>query len=279
MPEREELDRGIAPEEMVDGVPVDAAADRRGGGPAERGQVDVGEPDRRAAARRSSRSTRASPGTARSSSPSGPATTSGSWTPGGWLKSDEALAKQITYQAERAMARWPTSSSSSWTSPSGRSTRTRRSRRSCSASGKPVLLVANKVDDPNRENDVWEFIKLGLGDPHAVSAIHGRQSGDMLDALVAELPEDLPVEVRRVHDGTFSIAIVGPARTSASRRSSTGWSATTALSCTTCPARRWTPSTPSSRHPTVRCGSWTPRGCAGRARSRSRPSTRRSCAR
>ena len=65
-----------------------------------------------------------------------------------------------------------------------RPTRTRRSRGSSSASGKPVLLVANKVDDDRRENDIWPLTKLGLGDPHPVSAIHGRGSGDLLDALV-----------------------------------------------------------------------------------------------
>ncbi|MBW3573718.1 MAG: ribosome biogenesis GTPase Der [Actinobacteria bacterium] len=52
----------------------------------------------------------------------------------------------------------------------------------------PVLVVANKVDGPNREPDMWELVKLGLGDPWPVSALHGRGSGDLLDAVVDLLP-------------------------------------------------------------------------------------------
>jgi GTPase len=52
----------------------------------------------------------------------------------------------------------------------------------------PVLLAVNKVDDTNREGLVWEFMRLGLGDPHPVSALHGRGTGDLLDDLCAVLP-------------------------------------------------------------------------------------------
>ena len=64
---------------------------------------------------------------------------------------------------------------------------------------KPVLLVANKVDDERRENESWSLARLGLGTPHPVSAIHGRGSGDLLDALVAALPPEpeLPESGRR----------------------------------------------------------------------------------
>ncbi|MCZ7531028.1 MAG: ribosome biogenesis GTPase Der [Acidimicrobiia bacterium] len=54
----------------------------------------------------------------------------------------------------------------------------------------PVLLAANKVDDTRREAEVWAFSRLGLGEPHVVSALHGRGSGDLLDALVAALGPD-----------------------------------------------------------------------------------------
>ncbi|WP_255566679.1 ribosome biogenesis GTPase Der [Iamia sp. SCSIO 61187] len=53
----------------------------------------------------------------------------------------------------------------------------------------PVLVIANKVDGPNREHLIWELLRLGLGDPHPISALHGRGTGDMLDELVAVLPE------------------------------------------------------------------------------------------
>ena len=55
--------------------------------------------------------------------------------------------------------------------------------------GRPVLLIANKVDDTNRDAAAWELLGLGVGDPILVSALHGRGTGDMLDALLEELPE------------------------------------------------------------------------------------------
>jgi GTP-binding protein len=73
----------------------------------------------------------------------------------------------------------------------------------------PVLLVANKVDDERREHDAWQLSRLGLGTPHPVSAIHGRGSGDLLDALVAALPPEPDEPVDDEHDGIFSVAIVG----------------------------------------------------------------------
>lgn len=59
-------------------------------------------------------------------------------------------------------------------------------------SGVPVLLVANKSDNDRRELDRWQFMSLGLGEPHPVSALHGRRSGDFLDVLIDHL--DFPEE-------------------------------------------------------------------------------------
>ncbi len=53
----------------------------------------------------------------------------------------------------------------------------------------PVMLVANKADNDRRENDRWEFMALGLGEPVPVSALHGRRAGDLLDELVKLFPE------------------------------------------------------------------------------------------
>jgi GTP-binding protein len=71
---------------------------------------------------------------------------------------------------------------------------------------KPVLLVANKVDDPGAEADALEFHRLGLGDPIAVSALHGLGTGDLLDELVAALPGEGPTEVG---DEAIRVAILG----------------------------------------------------------------------
>jgi GTP-binding protein len=55
-------------------------------------------------------------------------------------------------------------------------------------SGKPVVLAANKVDDQRGEADAAALWNLGLGEPHPVSAVHGRGSGDLLDAVLEVLP-------------------------------------------------------------------------------------------
>ncbi|MBK0329973.1 bifunctional cytidylate kinase/GTPase Der [Brachybacterium sp. MASK1Z-5] len=57
-------------------------------------------------------------------------------------------------------------------------------------SDRPVILAANKVDDERGELEAAALWNLGLGEPHPVSAIHGRGSGDLLDAVLAALPEE-----------------------------------------------------------------------------------------
>ena len=75
-------------------------------------------------------------------------------------------------------------------------------------SGKPVVLAANKVDDQRTEAEAYGLWNLGLGEPFAVSALHGRGSGDMLDAILAALPET-PEETFGEVGGPRRIAIVG----------------------------------------------------------------------
>ena len=62
-------------------------------------------------------------------------------------------------------------------------------------SGKPVLLVANKVDDTAHESAVWDLLSLGLGEPYPVSALHGRGTGDLLDAAIKLFPQEEVAEV------------------------------------------------------------------------------------
>lgn len=75
-------------------------------------------------------------------------------------------------------------------------------------STKPVLLVANKVDDPRQEVFVHELWSLGLGEPHPVSALHGRGVADLLDHVIATLPEVSAVAKQEV-GGPRRVAIVG----------------------------------------------------------------------
>ena len=84
----------------------------------------------------------------------------------------------------------------------------------------PVLVAVNKVDDEAREPLIWEFVTLGLGDPHPISALHGRGCADLLDAVVAGLPDvgaagvghHITAESDTSHEDdpkTVSVAIVG----------------------------------------------------------------------
>ena len=75
-------------------------------------------------------------------------------------------------------------------------------------SGKPVVLAANKVDDARTEAEAYGLWNLGLGEPQPVSALHGRGTGDMLDAVLAALPEPPPEQDRAV-GGPRRIALVG----------------------------------------------------------------------
>ncbi|MDD7203254.1 MAG: ribosome biogenesis GTPase Der [Coriobacteriales bacterium] len=70
----------------------------------------------------------------------------------------------------------------------------------------PVILVVNKMDNPQAEDAIWEFYTLGLGDPMPVSSVHGHGTGDLLDEVVARLPEPEPEEES---DDEINVAIIG----------------------------------------------------------------------
>ena len=72
---------------------------------------------------------------------------------------------------------------------------------------KPVVLAVNKADQVGRENpDIYEFYNLGLGDPIAVSAVHGHGTGDLLDACFQYFP---PEEEEDEEDDVIKVAIIG----------------------------------------------------------------------
>ncbi|MDR0846431.1 MAG: ribosome biogenesis GTPase Der [Lactobacillales bacterium] len=72
-------------------------------------------------------------------------------------------------------------------------------------SKKPVVLVVNKVDNPERRNEIYEFYSLGLGDPIPVSATHGIGFGDVLDEAFKHLPESDEEE----EDDSIKFAFIG----------------------------------------------------------------------
>ena len=74
-------------------------------------------------------------------------------------------------------------------------------------SQKPVVLAVNKMDNVGRENpDIYEFYNLGLGDPIAVSAVHGHGTGDLLDECLKYFP---PEEEEEQEDDTIKVAVIG----------------------------------------------------------------------
>jgi GTP-binding protein len=82
----------------------------------------------------------------------------------------------------------------------------------------PVILAANKSDNDRRELERWSFMSLGLGEPHPVSALHGRRSGDFLDLVVERLDfgpdatdeddDETPAKPSAM-DGVPRVALVG----------------------------------------------------------------------
>jgi GTP-binding protein len=74
-------------------------------------------------------------------------------------------------------------------------------------SGKPVFLAANKVDSDRGESDAASLWSLGIGEPYAISAMHGRGVADLLDAIVSVLPE--VAELASKQGGPRRVALVG----------------------------------------------------------------------
>src|SRR5687767_1908374 len=140
---------------------------------------------------------------------------------GGWIRTDEPLARQVSRQAELAIDEadvvvMVVDGAVGPTDEDGLVANILR------RSNKPLLLAVNKVDDANRESDAWDFTRLGIGDPVPVSALHGRGSGELLDLIVDRLPPE-PEGPQPNGDGSpgadeeglgtpekpFSVAIVG----------------------------------------------------------------------
>jgi GTPase len=134
---------------------------------------------------------------------------------GGWLAGGDALDQKVSRQSEQAIAEADLvivliDAVTGVTEEDARAAEAVRRQ----ARG-PVLLVVNKVDDASRESLIWEAMSLGLGEPLPVSALHGRNAGDLLDRVVELLPEPAPVEdlddEAEVADEerVFSVALVG----------------------------------------------------------------------
>ncbi|EHR60741.1 ribosome biogenesis GTPase Der [Saccharomonospora cyanea] len=126
---------------------------------------------------------------------------------GGWEPGASGLQASVATQAELAMATADVvllvvdASVGATATDEAVAKVLRRSKR-------PVILAANKVDDERLLAETASLWSLGLGEPRPVSALHGRSSGDLLDAVVEALPE-APRETDRVVAGPRRVALVG----------------------------------------------------------------------
>lgn len=75
--------------------------------------------------------------------------------------------------------------------------------------GKPIVLAANKVDSAMQESDAAYLWSLGIGEPFPISALHGRGTGDLLDAIMKVLPEESAVATAMPVGGPRRVALVG----------------------------------------------------------------------
>ena len=130
---------------------------------------------------------------------------------GGWMPGGDALDEKVSRQSEKAIFEadvvlFVVDVTVGITEEDNRVAQILRKR------GRPVLLVANKVDDTNRESAIWDLLNLGVGDPFPVSALHGRGTGDLLESLMLEFPpepEAIVDEDEAEVDKIFSVSIVG----------------------------------------------------------------------
>ncbi|MDN5760415.1 MAG: ribosome biogenesis GTPase Der [Tomitella sp.] len=126
---------------------------------------------------------------------------------GGWEPDAAGLQKSVARQAEIAMAQADAillvvdATVGSTTTDESAARVLRRSKT-------PVVLVANKVDTELLEAEAAALWSLGLGEPHTVSAIHGRRTGDLLDLILDALPETPREHFVRVA-GPRRVALVG----------------------------------------------------------------------
>ena len=127
---------------------------------------------------------------------------------GGWEPDADGLQKVVAAQAETAM-RTADAVMLVVDASVGATATDQAVARVLRRSEVPVLLAATKVDDDRLSSDTTELWRLGLGEPHPVSGLHGRGSGDLLDAVLDVLPETPRDDFGAGGAGPRRVALVG----------------------------------------------------------------------
>jgi GTP-binding protein len=129
---------------------------------------------------------------------------------GGWLEAGSDLENKVSKQADMALANADLVLLVVDVT-TGMVDEDTHAARWALRSGRPVMLVVNKVDDTLHEASSWEFLSLGAGDPYCVSALHGRGAGDLLDAIVERISsaDQLAPGDDMSEDGALRVALIG----------------------------------------------------------------------
>nr|HPU40071.1 50S ribosome-binding GTPase [Microthrixaceae bacterium] len=131
---------------------------------------------------------------------------------GGWMSSGTELDKKVSHQSEQAIrdadvVLFVVDAKVGVTDEDAQVAQLLRSIEA------PVHVLANKVDDVSHEALIWDLMSLGLGEPLPISALHGRRTGDLLDVIISELPEEDDGEFEQTQmdegEGVISVALVG----------------------------------------------------------------------
>jgi GTP-binding protein len=131
---------------------------------------------------------------------------------GGWMSGGSALDKKVSKQSEKAIAEADVVLLVVDANVGVTDDDTEVARLLLRLD-RPVMVIANKVDDTRHEANIWDLMALGLGEPFPISALHGRGTGDMLDELIGHFPPVIEEPEEEFDEdeepALFSVALVG----------------------------------------------------------------------